>query len=150
MWFFTQQHTLIWMGRSRVWVRVIPKTLKMVLTAPQPVLVIMSLIEGNALAIKRRRQRWYNSKSWLSYKMKGYKTYKLLSIHGFKQSRFEQVSKHAFLVTYNTCKIWCSDTVFHIYLRNLGRNLINFLVLGQHYRHFLCQILDKTREFTSI
>ena len=47
----------------------------MVLTAPQPVLVIMSLSKGNAL--KRRssyliqwtsRQRWYNSKSWLSDK----------------------------------------------------------------------------------
>ena len=34
--------------------------LLMVLTAPQPVLDIMSLSKGNALAIKR----WYNSKSW--------------------------------------------------------------------------------------
>ena len=50
-----------------------------VLTAPQPVLVIMSLRKGNVLAIKRRssyliqwtsKQRWYYSKSWLSYKIK--------------------------------------------------------------------------------
>ena len=55
-----------------------------VLTAPQPVLVIMSLTKGNALALKRcssyliqwtSRQRWYNSKSWLSDEIKGYKTY---------------------------------------------------------------------------
>ena len=39
------------MGRSRGRVRVIPKTLRMVLTAPQPVLVILSLSNGNALAI---------------------------------------------------------------------------------------------------
>ena len=54
------------------------------LTAPQPVLVIMSLSKENALAIKRRslyliqwtsRKRWYNSKSWLSDKIKGYKNY---------------------------------------------------------------------------
>ena len=41
------------MGRSRVRVRVIPKTLKMVLTAPHSVLVIMSLSKGNVLAIKK-------------------------------------------------------------------------------------------------
>jgi hypothetical protein len=67
------------MGRSQVRVQVISLTLKMVLTAPQPVLVIMSLSKGNALAIKRRssfliqwtsRQRWYNSKGWLSDKIK--------------------------------------------------------------------------------
>ena len=60
------------------------KDLKMVLTALQPVLVIMSLSIVNALAIKRRssyliqwtsRQRWFNSKRWLSDKIKGYKTY---------------------------------------------------------------------------
>ena len=62
----------MWMGRSRVRVQFIPMTLKMVLTAPQPEMVMMSLSIGNALAIKRRssyliqwsfRQRWYNSKS---------------------------------------------------------------------------------------
>ena len=41
------------MRRSRVRVRVIPKTVKMVLTVPQPVLVIICLSKGNALAIKR-------------------------------------------------------------------------------------------------
>ena len=56
--------------RSRVRVRVITKTLKMVLTgAPQPVVVKMSFSKGNALAVKRHssyliqwssRQRWYN------------------------------------------------------------------------------------------
>jgi hypothetical protein len=40
-------------GEVRVRVRVIPKTLKMVLTAPQPVLVIMSLSKRNTLAIKK-------------------------------------------------------------------------------------------------
>ena len=53
------------------------KDFKMELTTPQPVLVIMSLSKRNASAIKRRssyliqwtsRQRWYNSKSWLSFK----------------------------------------------------------------------------------
>ena len=60
------------------------KDLKMVLSTPQPVLVIMSLSKGNAFTIKRRssyliqwtsRQRCYNSKSCLSDKIKGYKTY---------------------------------------------------------------------------
>ena len=77
------------MGRSQVRVRVIPKTLIMVLSAPQPVLVIMSLSKGNALALKMRssyltqwiyRQSWYNSKSWLSDKMKRYKNYGPLSV----------------------------------------------------------------------
>ena len=57
---------------------------KMVLTSPQTELVIMSLTKGNALAIKKRssyliqwisRQRCYNLKSWLSNKIKVYKTY---------------------------------------------------------------------------
>ena len=39
--------------RSRVRVWVIPTTLKMVLTAPEPVLVILSVSKGNALAIER-------------------------------------------------------------------------------------------------
>ena len=50
-------------------------------TAPQPVLVIISLSKGNQLAKHRCnsyliqqtfRQSWYNSKSWLSEKIKGY------------------------------------------------------------------------------
>ena len=45
---------LVRMGSSWVRVRVIPKTLEMVLTATQPVLVKMSLSKGNALAMKRR------------------------------------------------------------------------------------------------
>ena len=65
------------MGRSRVRVRVIPKFLEMVLTAPQPVLVILSLSKGNALYLIQwtSRQRWYNSKTWMSDKIKGHKTY---------------------------------------------------------------------------
>ena len=69
---------------SQVPVWVIAKTIKMVIIAPQsqPVLVIMS--KRNALAIKSRssyliqqtfRQKWFNSRSWLSNKNKGYKTY---------------------------------------------------------------------------
>ena len=74
----------IWMGRSRVRVGVIQNIFKMVLTAPQSVLVIISLSKENALSIKRRssyliqwtsRQRWYNSKSWLSDKIKVHKIY---------------------------------------------------------------------------
>ena len=42
------------MGRSRVQVGAISKTLKIVLTASQPVLVIISLGKGNALFIKKR------------------------------------------------------------------------------------------------
>ena len=41
------------MSQVRVWV--IPKTLKMVITDPQPVLVIMSLSKGNGLAIKKAK-----------------------------------------------------------------------------------------------
>ena len=75
------------MGISQIQVLVIPKILKMVLTASYPVLVIMNFSKGNALAIKGRssyliqwtsRQRWYKSKSWLSDKIKGCKTFGLL------------------------------------------------------------------------
>ena len=64
---------------TEMYLHIFPKTLKMVFTAPQPVLVIMSLRKGNALAIKRRSsyhiqwtsRKWcYNSKSWLSDKIK--------------------------------------------------------------------------------
>ena len=48
------------MGRSRVRVSVIPKTLRMVLTAPQPVLVTMSLSKGNALTIEGVAHTLYN------------------------------------------------------------------------------------------
>ena len=60
-------------GRFWVRVRVLPKALKSVLTAPQPMLVIMSLINGNAYAINWRssylvqlwtsRQRLKNSRA---------------------------------------------------------------------------------------
>ena len=46
-------------GKSRVRLRVILKTIKMVITAPQPVLVIKSVGKGNALAIKRRSSYQY-------------------------------------------------------------------------------------------
>ena len=65
-----QKHTRICMGRSHIRLRVTPKTLEMVLNAPQPVLVIMSL---SCLYLIQwiSRQRRYNSKSWLS-DIKGY------------------------------------------------------------------------------
>ena len=73
---FSYCFQVIWMGRSRVRVWVI-KALKIVLTASN-----MNLSKGNALAIKSlyliqwtSRQGWYNSKSWLSHKRKGCKTY---------------------------------------------------------------------------
>ena len=54
------------------------KDFKNVLTAPQLMLVIMSLSKGNAFCLKRRsslliqltsRQRLYDSRSWLSDKI---------------------------------------------------------------------------------
>ena len=56
-------------------------------SSPQPVLVIMSLSTGNALAINRRhpylmqwtyREKGHNEKSLLSNNIKGFKTYELL------------------------------------------------------------------------
>ena len=53
--------------------------LEIMLTAPQPVLIIMNVCKGKVLAIKRHssylkqwtsRQMWYNSKRWLSDKIK--------------------------------------------------------------------------------
>ena len=67
------------MGRSRVQVQVIPKTLKIVPTAPQLVLIIMILSKGNALAIEKAQLIPYTmdlqTKSWLSDNKKWYKNY---------------------------------------------------------------------------
>ena len=66
------------MGRSRVRVRVILKTLKMVLTDSWPVLVTMSLSKGNALAIKKAQLIPFTiDKGGIIQrdKIKGYKTH---------------------------------------------------------------------------
>ena len=72
----------MWRSRVRVWV--ITATLKMVLTAPQPMVVNISLSKGNALAIKGTAHTLYNrppdkvgiiQKAGLSDKIKGHKTF---------------------------------------------------------------------------
>ena len=87
--------------------------LKIVLTAPQPVLVIMSSSKGNALAIKRRssylipwnsRKRWYNSKSRLSDKIKGY------------NSNFQYCDSNIGLFFIAPCKVITFNTLCMIFV----------------------------------
>ena len=63
---------------------ILPTTLKRVITAPQPVIIIISLSKGNALAIKDSAYTFYNGtpqkgcviqKYWLSDEIRRYQTY---------------------------------------------------------------------------